>query len=68
MCDVCGGQRSGYTVSSSTVRERDSLVVTAALSSCVDGGSPSLLEPGLEVSVSVSVSVSLSGLGSGVPV
>ena len=69
VCDVCGGQRSsGYTVSSSTVRERESLVVTAALSSCVDGGPSSLSGSGLEVSGSVSVSVSLSGAGSGVPV
>lgn len=54
-------------MSSSTARERDSLVVTAASLSGVDGGSPSLLEPGLEVSGSVSEPGPGSGAGSGVP-
>lgn len=54
-------------MSSRTARERDSLVVTAASLSFLDGGSPSLLEsPSLEPG-SV-LPGSLVGAGSGVPV
>lgn len=60
-CDVCCDQRSRCTVSSSTARERNSLVVTAASLSVVDGVSSPLSGSGLEVSVPV------VGAGSGVP-